>query len=62
MFALAVLAFVSLMQRKGSLLERLEKQNIIFRWSLYFTAIFFVLIFGVYGPNFDASAFIYFQF
>jgi alginate O-acetyltransferase complex protein AlgI len=61
-FSLVILAAVSLMQRKGSLRESLEKQNIIFRWCLYFAALFFVLIFGVYGPNFDASAFIYFQF
>jgi len=38
------------------------KQNWIFRWVLYFIALFAILIFGFYGPNYDAAQFIYFQF
>ncbi len=38
------------------------QQNLWFRWSIYLGAIFFILIFGFYGPNYDASQFIYFQF
>lgn len=40
----------------------LARQNIWFRWLVYYSLIFVVLIFGVYGPEYDASAFIYFQF
>lgn len=48
--------------RKISIMEWIWKQGIWFRWLVYFAAIFAVLIFGVYGPQFDASQFIYFQF
>lgn len=40
----------------------LAKQGLWFRWLVYTVAIFGVLIFGMYGPGYDASAFIYFQF
>lgn len=38
------------------------EQNWMFRWVLYFVALFVILIFGFYGPNYDAAQFIYFQF
>ena len=38
------------------------RQNLWFRWTVYLLAIFSVLIFGFYGPNYDAAQFIYFQF
>ena len=37
-------------------------RNIIVRWVLYFIIIYIILIFGIYGPGYDASQFIYFQF
>ncbi|MBE5869770.1 MAG: MBOAT family protein [Lachnospiraceae bacterium] len=37
----------------------LEKQSLAFRWTLILLAIFAVLIFGVYGPGYDAAQFIY---
>ena len=40
----------------------LARQNIWFRWLVYYGLIFAVLIFGIYGPGYDASTFIYFQF
>jgi len=36
--------------------------HLIVRWSLAFLGIFLVLIFGIYGPGFSESQFIYFQF
>lgn len=36
--------------------------NIAARWAICFTLLFTVLIFGIYGPGYDASQFIYFQF
>ena len=36
--------------------------NLIFRWCVYFALLFAVLIFGIYGPQYSASQFIYFQF
>lgn len=38
------------------------RQPIVVRWSLYLGLIMTILIFGVWGPSFDATAFIYFQF
>ena len=38
------------------------KQGIWFRWMIYLAAIFGVLIYGIYGPAYSASEFIYFQF
>jgi D-alanyl-lipoteichoic acid acyltransferase DltB (MBOAT superfamily) len=40
----------------------LEKQNMIFQWIMILALIFWVLIFGVYGPEYDATAFIYQKF
>ena len=40
----------------------LARQNIWFRWLVYYGLIFAVLILGIYGPEYDASTFIYFQF
>ena len=55
-----VLLVVGILQEKGvKLRETIAKQNIFFRWTLYLIAIFAVLIFGMYGPEYDASSFIY---
>lgn len=42
--------------------EFLEKQNLPFRWGALLALLFAVVVYGVYGPGFDANAFIYFQF
>ncbi len=54
---------VSWCQRDGSSLRsHIEAQPMLLRWGLILAAIAAVLLFGVYGPGFDASRFIYFQF
>lgn len=40
----------------------LERQCLWFRWGVVFFLFFFILIYGIYGPAFDATQFIYFQF
>lgn len=61
--SLAVLLAVSLMQENGiSVLETVKRQQVWLRWGLYLAALFVVLIFGIYGPGFAASSFIYLQF
>lgn len=61
--ALLILLLVDICKYHGiNLIERLTRQGIWLRWLIYFAGIFGVLIFGVYGPGFDASQFIYFQF
>ena len=63
LISLLILFCVDLCKYKGiRLIEWIAGQEIWFRWLIYFAGIFGVLIFGVYGPGFDASQFIYFQF
>ena len=37
----------------------IQEQNILLRWILYFLAIVSLIVFGMYGPAYDASSFIY---
>lgn len=57
-----LLAVDILHERKVRIRSWILKQNLWFRWTIYFGAIFTILIFGFYGPNYDAAQFIYFQF
>ncbi len=58
-----VLVFVDVMHERGHKLRRaLMRQQLWFRWSVYLLGLFAVLLLGVYGPAYEASAFIYFQF
>ena len=57
-----ILLVVSRMQLKGSVRERIARQNIVLRWAIYYLAFFAVLIFGIYGPGYDAGSFVYMQF
>lgn len=60
---IVILAIVGGMQEKGiSVREAIAGQNLYFRWMLYIGALVFLLICGVYGPGYDAAAFIYTQF
>lgn len=59
-FALIILFIVDYYQEKGvRIRETISRQPIVFRWLLYYAIIFAILIFGVYGPGFDAANFIY---
>lgn len=51
-----------LRSKKVSLTAHFAKQSIWFQWLVFFVGIWSVLVFGVYGPGFDATQFIYFQF
>ncbi len=61
--SLAILLFADICKYKGiSLINWICRQGLWLRWLIYYGAIFGILIFGVYGPGYDASQFIYFQF
>lgn len=47
---------------KINLTELFMKQNLWFRWIILYIGILAVVLFGVYGPQYDAAQFIYFQF
>lgn len=57
-----ILWAVSMMQERFSVREKLAEQNIVFRWIIIMAALFAVIIFGIYGIGYDASAFLYAQY
>jgi len=61
--SLAVLMLVDYHKKQNTDFKGiLARQNIWFRWLVYYGLIFVILIFGIYGPEYNASTFIYFQF
>ena len=62
-FAIMILLGVGVLQENGmKIRETLSKQNLIFRWALLLGLLAIILVFGAYGPAYDASAFIYGRF
>ena len=58
-----VMFVVGLLQERGHNIRKdISKQNLIFRWIIYYLAFFAIVILGVYGPGYAASDFIYGQF
>ena len=58
-----IMFVVSLLQEKNyNIREKISKQNIIFRWILYYGILFSIILFGIYGRGYSASSFIYGQF
>lgn len=58
--ALLALLVVSVLQESGmKIRQTLAKQNLLFRWLMILLLLAVVLVFGVYGPEYDAQAFIY---
>lgn len=61
--AVGVLAAADLLQERwGPLRPRLTRQVLPVRWAVYLAGVLAVLVFGIYGPGYDARAFTYFQF
>ena len=61
--AMAVLLAVDIAHECGvGLRAWLARQNTLLRWGAAIAGVAVILVFGVYGINYDASAFIYFQF
>ena len=58
-FAIVILLLVSILQTKTDIRGWLAKQGIVFRYAVVYLALFAVLIFGIYGPGYDAVQFIY---
>ena len=42
-----------------NLFEEFQKQNIVFKYAAVLFVMFLVLMYGAYGPGFNASDFIY---
>ena len=61
--SLLVLLGVSIAKyKKVEIRQWLLSQGLWFQYAIYLIAIFYIMIFGVYGSGFDAAQFIYFQF
>ena len=58
-FGLFLLFVVSSFQGKGSVREKIEQQNLVFRWALWLGLFAAVLLFGMYGEGYNPSDFIY---
>ncbi len=54
--------FDILKYNKVNLSQKVINLVLPLRWIIYFAFIFAIIIFGIYGPEFSESAFIYFQF
>ncbi len=62
LIAILVLWVIELLQEKMHVREELAKQILPFRWAISIAAILIIVIFGMYGPGYDATAFIYGRF
>lgn len=63
MISLSVLMIADCFKMRGVMIrDIILLQNIWCRWAFCLIAIFFILIFGVWGGAYDAAGFIYFQF
>ncbi len=58
--SILALLVVGILQERGvKIRETLAKQNLIFRWLVVLGLLTFILVYGVYGPDYNASDFIY---
>lgn len=61
--SILILLVVGILRERGvKIRQTLAKQNLIFRWAVILALLVFVLIFGIYGPAYDATDFIYGRF
>ncbi len=62
--SLVILMIFSIIKKRSSLTpdQFIFRQKLPIRWAILYLLLFGVMIFGIYGPNYDQQAFIYFQF
>ena len=61
--SIIIMFVISYIQESGhAIREDISKQNLPFRWILYYGIIFSIIIFGIYGQGYNVSDFIYGQF
>ena len=58
--AIGLLFIVGVLQERGmKIRETLAKKPLVIRWGAVLALLFLVMVFGIYGPEYDASSFIY---
>jgi hypothetical protein len=62
-FFLVLLYMVSRYEEKGGCgRDWIAQRQIVVRWVIYYGLVFTILIFGIYGPGYDASSFVYMKY
>ncbi len=55
-----MILLIDILKEKGmNIRETISKKHLIIRWALYLFLIMMILVFGKYGPGYEASNFIY---
>ena len=57
--SLFILLAVSLLQKKGSVRDMIATRKLPIRWLIWYILLFWVILFGSYGPEYNAADFIY---
>lgn len=62
-FFIFIMIFTELLHEKGvKIREWIKQQFIVIRWGIYIGAVLSIVVFGIYGPEYAASDFIYMGF
>ena len=60
---IAMIWGVGMVQERGIVIrDWIAEQNLVFRWILYLSLIAAILVLGIYGEGYNASAFVYQKF
>lgn len=63
LFSIVVLMLADYCKYRGIIIhQKILQQDFWFRWIVFAGGTIFILIFGIWGGNYDAKSFIYFQF
>ena len=63
MVSLLLMFLCDLCKYRGiDIVKTVNSQQLVFRWLIYYALIFSILVFGVYGVEYNANNFIYFNF
>ena len=63
MFAMFAVLLIDFFQEKGvRFREAIARRNIFVRWAVYLFGLYLILIFGMYGTEYNAVDFVYMRF
>ena len=61
--SILIMLWISLKQEHGiKIREKFSEQNLLFRWIILYSLIICILVFGIYGTEYNVQNFIYGQF
>jgi len=62
-YMLIILLFVDILKyKKVDILKKISEQGIWLRFFIYLFLLWIILMFGIYGVEYDENSFVYFQF